>query len=177
MGKFNDYLYKIEKMKKLCLLCAMVIVIAFIGMTSCTKKDDGKITAEKVDAAYRSAGWAVASTNAYNTTIDNKNLEAVWHVAKKIGNDDVAGKIYVFSNSTTKEKYWDTWEATYPDNSHDFIASGSQNALLTEISVNGEMGITLSAALRLYGDFGKSGPGLNDEPVKALTSVLYSIKY
>jgi len=164
-------------MKKLGFIPAMVIVVAIIGMISCAKKDDGKITAQDVEAAYRAAGYAVTSTNAYDSKIDSKNLEVVWHVAKKIGDDEVAGKIYIFSNSTTKNAYWEAWEASYPDNSHEFTACGAQNTLLTEMSVNGIMSITLSAALRLYNDFGKSGPSMTEEPVKSLTSVLYSIKY
>ena len=161
-------------MKKSSLLCSMLLVIA---MTSCEEKDSGKITSEKVDAAYRSAGYAVASADAYNGNIDDKNLETVWYVTKDVGDDNVSGKIYVFSNSKAKNAYWEAWEATYPNHNHDFTAVGVQNTLLTEIRVNGIMSSTLSASLRDYNDFDHSGPSLSDDLVKGLTGVLSSIKY
>ena len=146
----------------------MLIVIMITGMTSCKKKDDGKITSEQVEAAYRDAGYAVASSNAYNSSIDGKSLEKVWQVGKNVGDDNVAGKIYVFSNSTAQQAYWEAWRATYPNNFHEFTSHSVQNVLLTEISVNGVMCTT---------QLGGSGPKLGDDLVKGLTGVLSSIKY
>ena len=155
-------------MKRLNLFCSMVVVVTMIIMSSCEKKDDGKITAAQVEKAYRDADYEVTSANAYNSTIENKNLEAIWYVSKDVGDDNVSGKIYVFSNSKTLNEYWEAWKATYPNNSHEFKSSSVQNALLTEICVNDVMSTT---------QLGNGGPGLNDDLVKGLINVLSSIKY
>jgi len=150
------------------LFSAIVIVAMVIGMTSCAKKDEGKITAANVEAAYRAAGYAVVSANAYNSKIDNKNLEAIWQVSKTIEDKDVAAKIYVFSNTDAMQTYWDAWTATYPNNSHELLSTSRQNALLTEISVNDVPGTT---------QFADGAPRLSDDLVKELISVLNSIKF
>ena len=150
------------------LLSSIVIAISVMGLISCEKKDDGKITAAKVDEAFQAAGYSVASANAYNSEIDDKNLEAIWQVSKKIEDDNVAAKIYVFSNTKALQTYWDAWSATYPNNSHELLSRSSQNALLTEIRVNGVMGTT---------QFGDGTPKSSDDLVKGLISVFTSIKY